>query len=145
MSDRCERLRGRRHLGDTLSEIETSLLIQAHLLREISAPTLENGDPAGLQARVNALGDSIDTRLTVIAEDGVVLADSDEDPATMDDHGSRPEVVAARTEGWATSTRFSRTVAANMMYVAVAVRANGDGGLCRGVQEVSFYQSPNIR
>ena len=79
-------LAGRSISADTLDEIESSLLIQAHLLRDISAATLANGDRNGLQARVHALGDSIDTRLTVIAEDGVVLADSDEDPSTMDNH-----------------------------------------------------------
>lgn len=117
---------GRRITADALADIERSLLVQAHLLSDIAAPALVSGNGHELQARVRMLGASIDTRLTVIAEDGVVLADSDEDPITMDNHGSRPEVLAVRTEGSATSTRFSRTVAANMMYVAVAVTANGE-------------------
>jgi two-component system phosphate regulon sensor histidine kinase PhoR len=117
---------GRRITADTRAEVELSLLEQAHLLRDIAAPALANGNGQDLQARVRVLGDSIETRLTVIAEDGVVLADSDSDPTFMDDHGSRPEVLAARAEGWATSTRFSRTLGVNLMYVAVAVTENGE-------------------
>ena len=117
---------GQRIRTDTIEEIESSLLVQAHLLRDIAAPALEAGNGTDLQERVRMLGDSIDTRLTVIAADGVVLADSDEAPVTMDNHGSRPEVLAARADGFATSTRFSRTVAANMMYVAITVTANDE-------------------
>jgi len=116
---------GRRITSDTLHEVERSLLVQAHLLEIIAAPTLAGSDDIDLQAEVRELGGRIDSRLTVIRGDGIVLADSDEDPAHMDNHGSRPEIVDARTDGTGVSTRFSRTVAANLMYVAVAVK---DGG-----------------
>lgn len=116
---------GRRITADTLREVERSLLVQAHLLQNIAGSALTGYGDTDLQAEVGELGDRIDTRLTVIRADGVVLADSEEEPSSMDNHGSRPEVVAARRDGVGVSTRFSRTVAANLMYVALPV-TNGD-------------------
>src|SRR6187551_2329980 len=54
--------------------------------------------------------DAILVRDIVIAADGRVLADSNEDPAAMDNHRDRPEIMAAANNGMGTSTRFSRTV-----------------------------------
>jgi two-component system phosphate regulon sensor histidine kinase PhoR len=112
---------GRRITTDTLREVERSLLVQAHLLQNIAASALAGYGDTDLQAEVRELGDRIDSRLTVIRADGIVLADSEEEPSSMDNHGSRPEVVAARMDGVGVSTRFSRTVAANLMYVALPV------------------------
>jgi len=117
---------GRRITADTLREVERSLLVQAHLLQNIAVSALAGSGDADLQAEVRDLGDRIDSRLTVIRADGVVLADSEEEPSSMDNHGSRPEVVAARRDGVGVSTRFSRTVAANLMYVALPVTRGDD-------------------
>ena len=88
------------------------------------------GDPAQLQPVVRSLGASSDTRLTVIAgpdgsvgTEGLVLADSQADPATMVNHDtpSRPEVVAALNGATGESTRHSDTLGIRMLYVAVPV------------------------
>ncbi len=60
-------------------------------------------------------------RVTVIALDGVVLADSDQDPARMENHGDRPEVRMALAEGRGRATRFSKTVERDLVYLAVRV------------------------
>jgi two-component system phosphate regulon sensor histidine kinase PhoR len=65
------------------------------------------------------------TRYTVIAADGRVIADSNEDPLTMDNHRDRPEIMAAANNGMGTSTRFSRTVSAQSMYLAIPVMTEG--------------------
>ena len=115
---------GRRISSDSLGEVRTSLHTRAVLLSEVAARSFE--EPDSLQQRVAAIGAAVETRLTVIAADGIVLADSDEDPSTMDNHGSRPEVLDAAAEGSGTSSRFSRTVASRMMYHALAVRESGE-------------------
>jgi signal transduction histidine kinase len=58
-------------------------------------------------------------RLTLIAPSGTVLADSEADPAHMENHRARPEVMAALDgrEGW--SIRQSPTVGEKFLYVAV--------------------------
>jgi two-component system phosphate regulon sensor histidine kinase PhoR len=60
-------------------------------------------------------------RVTVIAPDGRVLADSDEPSGRMDNHASRPEVVQALAGGRGQAVRFSRTVNRDLAYFAQAV------------------------
>lgn len=50
---------------------------------------------AGLQEFFSAEGRATRTRISLIAADGEVIADSDEQPGNMDNHGRRPEVVEA--------------------------------------------------
>ncbi len=118
-------LTSRRVGQDLLESVERSLSNRATLLAEVAGPVLAGVGGEHLQDRVEQLGRETGTRYTVIRLDGTVIADSDEDPSGMDDHGSRPEVLDARQEGRGVWRRFSRTVAASMMYVAVAVRRDG--------------------
>ncbi|HKV93377.1 MAG TPA: ATP-binding protein [Candidatus Angelobacter sp.] len=60
-----------------------------------------------------------ETRTTIIARDGVVLADTEADPKTMENHAGRPEVAAALAGKTGTATRRSHTVGIEFLYVAV--------------------------
>jgi two-component system phosphate regulon sensor histidine kinase PhoR len=42
------------------------------------------------------LGAAFPARVTLIALDGTVVGDSDDDPRLMENHATRPEVQAAR-------------------------------------------------
>ncbi|MDD5288119.1 MAG: ATP-binding protein [Dehalococcoidales bacterium] len=75
---------------------------------------------------VDKLGQEIDTRITIIAPDGTVLGDSLEDPATMENHATRPEVVDALATGVGESTHFSTTLNEQLMYVATTITDNGE-------------------
>lgn len=66
------------------------------------------------------------TRITVIAEDGRVIADSFADYNEMENHSDRPEVIQAITSGRGASSRFSVTQKIQMIYAAVSVQ-NGAG------------------
>jgi len=89
------------------------------------APLIENGSTDTLDVAVKRLGAEIETRITVIDPDGVVLADSEEDPKSMDNHKRRPEVAEALEGKVGQSVRFSRTVKEDMLYVAVPVERSG--------------------
>jgi len=65
-----------------------------------------------------------ETRITIILPSGEVLGDTREDPKRMENHGSRPEVLAALEGGVGKSQRFSRTLQKDMMYLAVPVIAD---------------------
>jgi len=108
-----------------LSSIEDSLRVRALLLGEISLPALKKGRGDSLQEKVLRLGWKTRTRLTVIAADGLVLADSRKDPALMENHGSRPEILEAKKEGIGVSVRTSGTIGIRMMYLALPVREKG--------------------
>jgi two-component system phosphate regulon sensor histidine kinase PhoR len=60
-------------------------------------------------------------RITVIASDGTVLADTHEDPHKMENHAARPEIREAFSSGRGTIVRFSSTVRREMVNLAVRV------------------------
>src|SRR5213079_2815253 len=59
-----------------------------------------------------------DVRVTVITADGLVLADSQSDPQTMENHAERPEVREALAKGDGLSVRHSVTINRDLMYYA---------------------------
>jgi two-component system phosphate regulon sensor histidine kinase PhoR len=109
-----------------LSQTESSLTTQAHLLADSLQPALAGaeGSPS-LAAEAAHWSSLIDARLTIVAPDGAVLADSEDDITRMDNHALRPEIVAAKNAGSGSSIRFSHTLGYDMLYTAVAVR-DGD-------------------
>ncbi len=68
---------------------------------------------------VDEIAEAAGARLTLIRSDGVVLVDSEADPATMENHSTRPEFVAALAGEVGVSTRFSATVGTEFLYVAI--------------------------
>lgn len=60
-------------------------------------------------------------RATIIDRSGAVLADSEADPATMENHATRPEVQQALAGGVGSNVRHSHTVGTDFLYVAVPV------------------------
>jgi two-component system phosphate regulon sensor histidine kinase PhoR len=110
---------------DSLEEVQASLKARAVLLKDVAGHSLEGLTELSVQERVRTLGSAIGTRFTVIRSDGVVVADSEKHPATMDNHTNRPEILAARSQGHGTATRFSNTLGTRMMYLALPVKKEG--------------------
>lgn len=62
---------------------------------------------------------SVNARVTIINGDGVVLADSDEEPKVMNNHLNREEIIETNETGEpATTKRFSNTLKTDYLYVA---------------------------
>jgi two-component system phosphate regulon sensor histidine kinase PhoR len=72
--------------------------------------------------------DAFDPRVSLIADDGVVLYDSAGVAADMENHANRPEVKAAMENGSGESTRFSETMREQTYYLATRLR---DGSVLR--------------
>lgn len=86
--------------------------------------------PEGLQQWTEDLASGA-LRLTLVASDGTVLADSDrsrEQVLQMDNHLSRPEIVDALASGAGSSVRWSATTGLPYAYAARTVTAS-DGRL----------------
>jgi two-component system phosphate regulon sensor histidine kinase PhoR len=79
-----------------------------------------------LDSLVKEMGTELDTRITVIDPNGIVLADSEKDPRDMELHRDRPEFIQAMKDDRGRSLRFSETVQENMLYVAVPVTMGSD-------------------
>lgn len=84
-------------------------------------PDLESSSYKKLDAFVKDFGQRINTRITVVDKEGVVLADSDEDPTLMNNHKFRPEISQALKGETGRSIRFSNTVKEEMLYVGIPV------------------------
>jgi two-component system phosphate regulon sensor histidine kinase PhoR len=86
---------------------------------------MDTGRPNQLDGFIKSLGTKIHTRVTIIAKDGTVLADSDEKVESMENHSHRPEVVEALQGKTGKSIRFSSTVNRDMLYVAIPIDQDG--------------------
>ena len=99
----------RQHLQD-----ETRI---ASLMAQKEIRDLERDAPV----LTSELSRTIRSRVTVIALDGRVVADSEVEPAglgRMENHGERPEVREALREGIGSAIRYSATLHTDMLYVA---------------------------
>jgi len=101
-----------------LAEIEESLRIKALLLQEIIRGR-ENGDYRKVLDRLAGLSQDIPTRITFIAKDGEILAESLGDPGEMENHGNRPEILQADKEGFGKAIHHSGSLDQDMMYAAL--------------------------
>jgi len=117
-------------LSRNLENLGSSLKLKA-------IPLLEENRFEELDSFMKEFGKNIETRITVIDKEGVVLADSDENPKIMENHKFRPEIYRALTTGQVgQSLRFSRTFKEEMLYVGLPIERNG--GIA-GVVRVSLY------
>ncbi len=92
--------------------------LSAALVEEMLA---RDAAPAELDQLCKNLGDELGLRLTLVAPDGIVLADSAEDPALMENHSSRPEIIEAVEKEKGVATRYSITLDEEMYYLAVPI------------------------
>lgn len=105
-----------------LDNLSTQLESEANLIATAAAPVLTQ--PAQLDSideLAKEFGAQVEARVTIIALDGTVLGDSTEEPALMENHANRPEIIDALSSGFGQSTRFSTTLGHQMLYLAVPV------------------------
>jgi len=92
----------------------------------ILAPALAAVGPSALAAWADRTGRQTGARVTVIGRAGAVLADSQHDASTMDNHAARPEVRQALSGRMGTSVRHSATLDADLCYLAVPAALSGN-------------------
>ncbi len=89
------------------------------------AARLAVDDYAGADSICKVLGRPSRTRITVVLGSGLVVGDSEEDPAAMQNHSGRPEVAAALGGNPGRAVRYSSTLGHKMMYVALPLESDG--------------------
>ncbi|MFA6028920.1 MAG: ATP-binding protein [Elusimicrobiota bacterium] len=117
------------HLVEELAE---GLLERTRLLaRELPA---ERSGTAALAAWVSRSAPIADARISLIAPDGRLLADSSLKPdglARAENHADRPEFVAARRGGKGTALRHSHSTGMDFLYAAAPVSERPDAPVLR--------------
>src|SRR5512139_908623 len=104
----------------TFERIERSLTAETRLVADVLShhPLVTEG----LDEEADRLGKDLGIRVTLIADDGKVIGDSSvgrDALATLGNHADRPEVIEARRSGIGDSRRYSQTLKADLLYVAV--------------------------
>lgn len=102
-----------------------ALVLRAQVEDDLVAGRRDTLDDDTLDDLVKRLAREAEVRVTLVAADGDVLADSDEDVAKMQNHSNRAELIAAAELGVGSSIRRSPTLGIRMLYAAIPVRQNG--------------------
>jgi two-component system phosphate regulon sensor histidine kinase PhoR len=71
-----------------------------------------------LAQKVRELGAGFGCRITVIDDQGKVIADNEADSTALDNHRQRPEIIEAADTGEGSSVRHSTSVGAELLYLA---------------------------
>src|SRR3954465_2536745 len=131
------------YLGTSLrsvfeSDIEDQLYSSATLATHYMRISPLRGNNIEL---ANDIGKQLGMRVTIIAQDGTVLGDSELTPqevASVENHSNRPEVMDALDTGRGTSIRQSATVGVPFIYVAVKT---DDGSMLRVARPLEPVES----
>ena len=112
-----------------LAQMETSLVTHAQLMAQaLPVAAVSPRDRPALQALASSWARPADGRVTLIALDGTVVADSGVPEAALaavENHDGRPEVQAALAGRVAHAIRASATVNQPLFYVAVPILRDG--------------------
>ena len=115
--------------GRAMDHVRTTLLAEARLMaRVVEQPLAEGRSSEELDALIDAAARDVRARVTIIAPDGRVLADSSlsgEALRAVENHRGRPEVQEALASGAGSSVRHSATVGDDLLYAAVVIRHQG--------------------
>jgi two-component system phosphate regulon sensor histidine kinase PhoR len=116
-------------------EIETSLRQKAQMF----ASRVADASPGSLRQMTEQAAPAAGARITVIDSTGKVLADSEGNPGTMENHATRPEFVTALKGQIGSATRLSKTIGVDLLYVAVPI----PGGAVRMAYPLSSIREAN--
>ena len=101
--------------------IERRLTDESKLIADLLSSARDITE-ADMDREADRLGTLVAGRVTLIAGDGRVVGDSTQTPAelpALENHASRPEVLAATGGAVGISQRYSTTVQTDMVYVAI--------------------------
>lgn len=102
-------------------EAGSTLRLTAELLAVAVTSPIRNLNYPAIRELTTSVSEYSSLRITFIDSNGVVLADSHEDPFRMDNHLRRPEILAARNFGIGRSQRYSFTLEENFTYLSLPV------------------------
>jgi signal transduction histidine kinase len=90
---------------------------------ELISFELENDkDPDELAQKIK---NNLNIRLTIIDENGGIVAESHKDKSKMDNHKYRDEILQSNTQDYGFKVRHSKTIDKNMLYIAKKYTING--------------------
>jgi two-component system phosphate regulon sensor histidine kinase PhoR len=98
---------------------------EVRLKQEIALIEYNLRSESNLDRYVADVGPKIGKRITVIAKDGTVAAESDANRLEMENHANRQEVMEAGRQTFGKAVRYSHTIGTDFLYVAKRVSWHG--------------------
>jgi two-component system phosphate regulon sensor histidine kinase PhoR len=99
--------------------LDTSLSVSAELLKIAISPALRNLNYQLIRETAESIAGLSKLRITIVDNNGLILADSHEDPFVMDNHFRRPEIQLAAINGIGRAQRYSSTLQEDFQYLAI--------------------------
>ena len=106
----------------------------------VNDPTTRAGD---LRLAVAHADSATGCRITLIARDGHVVADSRADAATLENHADRPEFRAALAGRAGTAVRHSRSLGVDLLYAAVPAPPGVPWAVVRTAEPLAVVRALN--
>jgi signal transduction histidine kinase len=100
--------------------------IKIDLLHNVDIVSLQIKSLNNLDEKVDAIKNRIGLRVTIIDKSGVVIAESDKDKKTMDNHANRNEVILSKYQEYGDTIRYSNTLKKELLYVAKKYTLNNE-------------------
>ncbi len=127
----------------TTANLEANLEQSLRDKARLAEAALAGLTPAEYQSVIADIAARSQARVTVIAPTGIVLADSEAEPANMENHAERPEFARALQGEPAVSRRFSTTVGIDFLYVAVPMQDGRAVRLALPLSEIAAIVTEN--
>jgi two-component system phosphate regulon sensor histidine kinase PhoR len=133
---------------DVARDTEPQAWVALERIRDALAPRIAAATDDELDRIARIAGQSTGVRVTVIAGEGRVLADSQVPPDrvdALDNHARRPEVVQAMADGSGRSRRYSDTLRAPLFYAATRIDATDGPRILRLAYAVHEIEGRALR
>ena len=98
-----------------LNQIEKSLIQNIDTLSIVLKDTNHLNNIRNI---VKTLHSELNLRITIIDDNGTVIAESDKDLSDINNHSNRIEIIQAKNTGFGKNTRLSETINKELLYIA---------------------------
>ena len=125
-------------LDSMIIKAEENLISELKLSKKFMENKKELGD---IQVIADEISQTSNLRVTVVDMEGVVIAETDENPDVMDNHLNRKEILEAiKTQNPSISIRYSNTVQSDYLYAAVHFNYNNSDYILRIARPLTELQ-----
>lgn len=109
-----------------IDQLTTNQFASTRLYASQAEEIIARGDPyPGLSDLNTHTSFLLNARVTVVLPDGTVIADSERDSATLENHLNRPEIMGALADQETSEIRYSDTLRTRLLYTATPIHQDG--------------------
>jgi signal transduction histidine kinase len=108
------------------------------LLNNIDILLLQIKTFEDLDKKVKKIKKLTNIRVTIVDDNGIVIAESDKDKSTMDNHANRNEIIESKYQEYGDTIRYSNTLQKELLYVSKRYTINSKKYYIRMARDIEF-------